>query len=389
YGTTGTPTLNAGLRVDQGTQTDQFWLFDQGRMDWGKKSGSGGSFDKALFKSDLFPNDPIRQSGASDNVDFNNLERSGTLDVAGIADFQDNVIIRDQIGSENFFPGFGGNGWSHRKEGSSYALDTDRVTISEYLWAYEFIINKISSIGGSEILSAANGKIESVGSGEITISDPVNDTNKVTEFAVDDLIMMKEAGVDTAHTLISTKVVRVTGITNNVVSYSETGAGLSGAPTGGSFEAGQVVVAFGNTTDASRQGIQYRSTVDSGAPFYRILEGIDSWSAWKNSLPIVEFGNLDGRTVNGASLSGDGYYSQNSYLTGNLIVGDLTKTDNYLAYENGNLSADLEDLYITDNDGFLLDTENKNYEFKGTVVVTGGNAETEQGAQEKVDAVEI
>src|SRR5699024_692931 len=196
YGTTGTPTLNAGLRVDQGTQTDQFWLFDQGKMDWGKKSGSGGSFDKALFKSDLFPNDPIQQLGASDNVDFNNLDLSGTLDVAGIADFQDNVIIRDQIGSENFFPGFGGNGWSHRKEGSSYALDTDRVTIREYLWAYEFIINKISSIGGSEILSPANGKIESVGSGEITISDPVNDTNKVTEFAVDDLIMMKEAGVD-------------------------------------------------------------------------------------------------------------------------------------------------------------------------------------------------
>src|SRR5699024_7063878 len=35
YGTTGTPTLNAGLRVNQGTQTDQFWLFDQGKMDWG------------------------------------------------------------------------------------------------------------------------------------------------------------------------------------------------------------------------------------------------------------------------------------------------------------------------------------------------------------------
>src|SRR5699024_11498559 len=120
----------------------------------------------------------------------------------------------------------------------------------------------------------------------------VEDSNMVTEFEVEDLIMMTEAGVVKGQILISTKDVRGTGITNNFVSFSETGAGLSGAPTGGSFEAGQVVVAFGNTTDPSRQSIQYRSTVDSGAPFYRIFEGRDSGSAWKNILLIVEFGNL-------------------------------------------------------------------------------------------------
>ena len=54
-------------------------------------------------------------------------------------------------------------------------------------------------------------------------------------------------------------------------------------------------------------------------------------------------------------------YSENSFLTGKLLVGDLTKAGQYMEYENGQLNI------------------------KGQITVTGGNAAT----KEYVDAVQV
>ncbi len=58
-------------------------------------------------------------------------------------------------------------------------------------------------------------------------------------------------------------------------------------------------------------------------------------------------------TINGENLSGYGLYSNNIYLTGSILIGDFTKSGNYLEYAAGNLSAVLNELDVT------IDASNK------------------------------
>src|SRR5678815_1694655 len=68
-------------------------------------------------------------------------------------------------------------------------------------------------------------------------------------------------------------------------------------------------------------------------------------------------GNLNGIS----NANGWGVYSENSFLTGKLLVGDLTKQGQFMEYANGQLNI------------------------RGKITVTGGNAAT----KEDVDAVQV
>ncbi|WP_147284251.1 hypothetical protein [Sphingobacterium spiritivorum] len=103
--------------------------------------------------------------------------------------------------------------------------------------------------------------------------------------------------------------------------------------------AGDKVFQFGSDTDTSRQGLIYMTNSDTGAPYIDVLDGINS--ADLTGKTKARLGKLNGITDNVfGALSGYGIYAQNAYL-------------------------------------------------RGQFWVTGGNAETKEGAQAKADAVKV
>jgi hypothetical protein len=64
-------------------------------------------------------------------------------------------------------------------------------------------------------------------------------------------------------------------------------------------------------------------------------------------------GDLDGLSISG--VSGYGLYTSNAYLTGSLLVGDLTKTGNYLEFADGELDVNTTILKLT-TDNLVLDS---------------------------------
>src|SRR5690554_1357616 len=105
-------------------------------------------------------------------------------------------------------------------------------------------------------------------------------------------------------------------------------------------------------------GVIERTVLDQqGSPYSRVSTWTGSPDNPANYTLHYQSGNLNSI----ANAEGWGVYSENSFLTGKLLVGDLTKAGQYMEYANGELSI------------------------KGKITVTGGNAATKAD----VDAVQV
>src|SRR5690554_5335480 len=105
-------------------------------------------------------------------------------------------------------------------------------------------------------------------------------------------------------------------------------------------------------------GVIERTVLDQqGSPYSRVSTWTGSPDNPANYTLHYQSGNLNGIS----NAEGWGVYSENSFLTGKLLVGDLTKAGQYMEYENGELAI------------------------KGKITVTGGNAATKAD----VDAVQV
>jgi len=145
-------------------------------------------------------------------------------------------------------------------------------------------------------------------------------------------------------------------------------------------------VRIGNQVSASRQGSIYLATNDTTAPFIDVLNEITG-SDIQTRHRKVRLGKLDGILYNSGSLSGYGLYSENSYLTGNLVSTDGTGTQRIeINASDNNLTlwtADTDehpriyidsDIYDTGQVGILLDgpTNKLGWFVPGRIGVDGG-----------------
>ena len=74
----------------------------------------------------------------------------------------------------------------------------------------------------------------------------------------------------------------------------------------------------------------------SQSPFIDIYDGVTEWSQFQDvSKTKVRLGNLAGVS----NASGFGLFTENAFLTGSLVVGDLTKAGNYLEYNGSALNV--------------------------------------------------
>lgn len=251
-----------------------------------------------------------------------------TFDTSALLD--DTAKIESEAG---YVAGFTGSGFNLSKD-TTWKLELDDMYIRGALFASEFIVNQISAVNGSDILSPGRGKVEEINSNFYTVSDPQG--GNFASFAVNDIVIVQQVRPND-NQIVKRIVKQVTDVTNNVIELST----LSGAPSDvGSIEVGDIIVAIGNITNTDRQANIFRTVTDNESPYVRVNDGIASWADWTGVDKLkVQYGNLDSLTSLYPNISGYGFYGENTFLTGALLVGDLTKETNYLEYDGTNLNV--------------------------------------------------
>ncbi|QQT60993.1 carbohydrate binding domain-containing protein [Sphingobacterium multivorum] len=246
------------------------------------------------------------------------------------ADYLDQPVrinddVRHQsISTPAFVSGATGSGWKLFADGSA---EVDSLTVRKSLNVVQLVVREITGTGGSFAITNV-AKIARVYEREDHYSCHINtdgDTLFVPFNAGDIVRCQVWDGKG-----IKYYVGRVQAVSQGIFDIAKPLLAGSGVPS-----AGDNVFQFGSSV-IGRQGLIYMTNSDTGAPYLDVLDGIDSPSL--EGKTKVRLGKLNGITdsVFGA-LSGYGLYAQNAYL-------------------------------------------------RGAFWVTGGNAETQQGAQSKAAA---
>lgn len=267
-------------------------------------------------------------SGASDGF-FIGIEADGTAILnqkeSGTLGLATNGLLRAQFTSAGNFqhPSFV-TGWE-TAGGTKWQIDIDGNAELENLIVRgsarfrELIIDQLAIIAGSQLLSVARGKILSVDTvnSKVTLDDP-NDVG-ASAFAVDDFFWIKNIDID--HSIFSDCKGQITAITDLTLTLDFGVADASGAIT--DIMEGDIIVQRGHPTTASRQNLIYTTVSDTGAPFRRVMTGVDSLAAFVDLDNVVsQEGNLvtlDSHDIVPAS-PGYGYYSSNVYLSGMIVA---------------------------------------------------------------------
>ena len=83
----------------------------------------------------------------------------------------------------------------------------------------------------------------------------------------------------------------------------------------------------------SGSGLIARTTLDAmGSPYEQIATWVNDPSNGNNYTVHARLGNLNGI----ANCNGYGIYTDNGFFTGKIVIGDLTKTTNYLSFDTVN-----------------------------------------------------
>lgn len=213
--------------------------------------------------------------------------------------------------SERFVDGFAGEGYQIWKDIASgdWNLTIDRVTVRKVMTIYELIIQKIRSVGGMLLVSAANGKVKTVQKVGNNYVFTFEDANM---FEGNDLARCQVfTGKDVKYYWV--KVATVSD--HRVIVPESEFAGVIPAE-------GDEWVLMGNTTNKRRQSCILISATEDGQPRFDCYDGIKTKNL--EGCLKVRVGNLDGISDSRfpASLqpSGHGLYGNNCFLTGVFVL---------------------------------------------------------------------
>lgn len=171
----------------------------------------------------------------------------------------------------------GGAGWGfYKDENGNWVLETDRIKARQDLEVNNLVINQVEGRGGMQVDTAAYMEITRVvetSDGYVCYFDQ-KDGTVANLFHLDDVAMSMVFNEewDTDSTLVKTYKRRVVAVDENCVTLSKTEVNGSGIPM-----EGDVIVHYGNYTDATRQYVKVRDVVGGG--YERYIEGLDSVNA--------------------------------------------------------------------------------------------------------------
>lgn len=246
-------------------------------------------------------------------ADFGNYnvgKNGGIVDSDGNAEWL-TAVIRELLRSLKFVDGLTGEGWQiwiDTLTGLSN-LTIDKVTIRQALVAMELLIQKVRSIGGQFVVSAANGKIKTV--------TKEGDNYKITfeqenDFVAHDLMRCAEfTDISSRGYWVEISDSDGEGIT---VPISEFG--------GVEPKVGDECVLMGNTQDRLRQNLISIAATEDGQPRIDVLDKVNAKHF--NGCLRVRIGCLDG--ISDSSFPADnqpqgyGLYGDNVYLKGTFLL---------------------------------------------------------------------
>lgn len=237
-------------------------------------------------------------------------ESGATVDGDGNAEWL-TAVIRELLRSLKFVDGMTGEGWQLWMDALTGLsnLTIDKVTIRQTLVALELLIQKVRSIGGQFVVSAASGKIKTVAKD--------GDNYKITfeqdnEFVAHDLMRCAEfTGASLRGYWVEVSASDGNGIT---VPLSEFG--------GVEPKEGDECVLMGNTQNRLRQNLISIAATEDGQPRVDVLDGVCAKNF--NDCLRVRLGNLDGisdsRFPADNQPHGNGLYGDNVYLMGTFVL---------------------------------------------------------------------
>lgn len=233
------------------------------------------------------------------------------LDVKNLATIAKAVV--SILRSSKFVDGFSGEGyqiWQDIATGD-WNMTLDRLTVRKVMTIYELVMQKIRSVGGMVVVSAANGKVKSVERIGNNYLFTFEDTNT---FQPDDL-MRCQVFSPSGLKYYWVKVSAVSG-ESVIVPVSEFAGAVPAA--------GDECVLMGNATNKRRQSLIIISATEDGQPRFDCLNGVKSKS-FEGCLK-VRVGNLDGigdsRFPADMQPSGHGLYGNNCFLTGVFVLAN-------------------------------------------------------------------
>jgi len=203
--------------------------------------------------------------------------------------------------------GFAGQGHMLKYEGGLSSLTIDNLTVRRKLSAYELEIREVSHVGGSLLLSVANGTVVSyTGTGPYNLYFDIDGGANPVMFQTGDHVraqIFSGRGID----YFDGSVTYVGSDYITVTSILEPWNGMK-------------LIQDGNPTDADRQNMIYITASDDNNPYIDMLAGVtDGVFAGHQKCRI---GNLSG--INdpdfGGDLSGYGLYADNVYLKGSIQI---------------------------------------------------------------------
>jgi hypothetical protein len=268
--------------------------------------------------------------------------RSGAkIDEYGQAEFE-SVAVRDkvvvnEISTENYLSGSLGSGaklWVD--ENNKANLEIDNLIARESLKVTELIIQKVNSVGGLLVVSAANGEIkeiatnfyEDTATSQVEIESYTVTLNEDAVFENDDIIRCSfwdnEIEDDNKLRTYWVAIKDVDSTKKNVITIPATYTNSNNETIVVRPKVGDKIAQMGNTTNTSRQGIIVIST-ENNKPFISIYDGVNTNALDANKLR-GRFGDLSGITFNGEELNGYGIWSNNAYLNGKFRIESTGKT---------------------------------------------------------------
>jgi hypothetical protein len=337
---------NAGLADIAGlTPTDSNFIVGNG-TNWVAESGNTartslglGTGDSPTFAGLTVNGNGLTANGAAD--------LNSTLNVQGVLTTQDNIL------DDGFSEGWLGTNWRIKADGSA---ELEELRVRGALRVYEFIAKQISTIGGSEILSIANGRVESVDN----VSSPKTITidnvgSPATSFQAGDLWIIQEVDINSGSvTSVYGEVDAV--VSGNVLQVTVTSGDLS------QVEQGNIIVAYGHTDDSARQNVMYRN-VDASEDnlIMRLQTGITEFSELQDEANTrVAFGDLGPKP--GESIGYSGLDSETfGFFAGSNSGGHILATSSGLFLKDGSTTL----AQLTSNT-FKVGNGTKYVEFDGT-----------------------
>ena len=249
--------------------------------------------------------------------DFEAGEEGARIDGLGNAELL-TLVVRQLLRSARFVDGFGGEGWQLWIDQNELAnLTIDKLTVRQVMTVFELLVEKIRSVGGQIVVSAANGKIKTV---EETEDYYIITFEQENTFQAHDLMRCQ---IFTGGNLKSYWV-EVAAVDGNsiLIAKSEFDASLPA-------EADECVL-MGNTQNTLRQNLILISATEDGQPRIDVMDGVSG----KNFTGCLRarLGNLDGISDDWFPVDnqphGNGLYSDNAYLRGTflLVTGEDIKT---------------------------------------------------------------